>query len=224
MAHVSHSLHTWGPGLAGGSHTLGWRQLREPRGAPGPPALACRLPACLPAASAPSRTSPSTSPGHPQGCGQKWRLWKQHLRHEPSSGSGQPVSVADVGNVISLGCWMPQVEPEHTPGRGRRCWSRGGGCSAHTPPPDGSLRGPGRTLDPRIFLGCSLRECGERQRWGTGRAGMPRGRSCHQGLPDPHGHAAHTPLTRQPVKCHPSHPGSTGHLGEPSGSGEGRLQ
>lgn len=39
-------LHTWGPGPAGDSHTLGRPELRELRGAPGPPALACcpRLP------------------------------------------------------------------------------------------------------------------------------------------------------------------------------------
>lgn len=98
-AHVApFPIRTWGPRLAGSHQPLGRQWLREPRGAPSPPAQAL----CLPGPR-PGSLIPVNLPRMPLGCGSALSDGASGRSSSfQSSTRGRETSCVDLGSVVSL--------------------------------------------------------------------------------------------------------------------------
>ena len=109
------------PSTPGG---LAWQEAVTPGVAAAPSSPRCSpsglLPACHPEPSLLHLHKPPRAT--PTAVGRSGSF--QNSTRGMRDGRGTKISFVDVGDVISLRCWMQQVEPEHTAGRGRWHWIR----------------------------------------------------------------------------------------------------
>ena len=109
------------PSTPGG---LAWQEAVTPGVAAAPSSPRCSpsglLPACHPKPSLLHLHKPPRAT--PTAVGRSGSF--QNSTRGTRDGRGTKISFVDVGDVISLRCWMQQVEPEHTAGRGRWHWIR----------------------------------------------------------------------------------------------------